>query len=200
MGKPAIDISKHEARQRLKAARKAIPATVRAAADEAICEHVISLPEYAASGLVLTYLSFGSEVNTHPLIEHAWAAGRMVAIPWCVPNTREMRWFRFDRHTELTRSPLGVMEPNPAVSTQVDPASISHALAVVPGLTFDSAGHRLGYGGGFYDTFLSEFDGFSLGLCREAQLSSSLEIAGLVDIHDQCVDVVISESGTIPRI
>lgn len=70
-------------------------------------------------------------------------------------------------------------------------------MALVPGLTFDAAGYRLGYGGSFYDTFLAMFDGVSVGLCREAQLTQTLISDGIIDTHDLLVQLVVAEQRVI---
>lgn len=197
MGTVDVDNRKRELRRRFRAIRKAIPREEREAIDAAICERVCSLQQYAEACLVLPYLSFGAEVDTHPLIERAWADGKTVAIPWCVPGTREMRWFRIDGYEGLVRSPIGVDEPNPETAEEVDITGDTAALTLVPGLTFDPYGYRLGYGGGFYDTFLSSFEGVSVGLCRECQMSPDLLAEGIIDAHDLPVRLVVTEERVV---
>ena len=68
------------------------------------------------------------------------------------------------------------------------------ALALVPGLAFDAAGFRLGYGGGFYDTFLADFPGTTVGLCRTCQLSAVPLPRGPYDLP---VGLVVTEDGDI---
>ena len=118
----------------------------------------------------------------------------MVALPWCVPGTHEMRWYRVTSFDALVRSPLGVEEPVPDPANEQLLDTGQRMLALVPGLTFDAAGYRLGYGGGFYDTFLAGFRGVSVGLCRETTLSRDLRAAGVIDEHDLPVDLVVSEA------
>ena len=68
-------------------------------------------------------------------------------------------------------------------------------IALVPGLAFDRAGFRIGYGGGYYDRFLAGFPGTSIGLAREQFLAESLEQLGALDTFDQPVDYIATESG-----
>lgn len=185
---------KKAARQHFRAVRKSISPEERARIDRAIVEWVMALPEFVACDVLLPYLSFGAEVETRDLIRGAWKAEKVVALPWCVPGTREMRWFRVSSLDNLVKSSFGVEEPVPDAASELDPSGESRILAVVPGLTFDVRGHRLGYGGGFYDAFLSSFAGVSVGLCRSAQLSH--EVAGIED-HDQAVDIVATEDGVV---
>ena len=75
--------------------------------------------------------------------------------------------------------------------------SVCDQLAIVPGLAFDRQGFRLGYGGGFYDTFLSGFAGIAAGLCREALAVDDLAAAGVLDAHDQACDLVLTDARTL---
>lgn len=189
----SIDQQKKDIRVRFKAARKTISPEERSRIDGAIRRNVVGLPEFQEAEVVLTYLSFGAEIETRGLIRDVWDAGKVVALPWCVPHTRDMRWFRITSFDGLARSSFGVEEPRPDPMNEQQLNTGEHMLAVVPGLTFDVAGYRLGYGGGFYDTFLLAFGGTSVGLCREAQLVLDLRELGIIDANDLPVDVVTTE-------
>lgn len=185
---------KRELRARLKAERDATPATERAAADAAIAERLMGLSAWDAAEVVLCYLSFGSEVETRPVIEAAWAAGKRVALPRCVPGSLAMRWHEVRDLASLERGEHGVLEPADDPATLVDPYATPSALCVVPGLGFDRAGFRVGYGGGYYDFFLYDFPGTSAGVVRSAQL---LDWIGCVEAHDRAVDLVVCEDRVI---
>ena len=182
---------KRELRRRYKEVRATLGKDGRASRDAAIADGVTRLPEYLAADTVLTYLSVGDEVDTRALVRDTWVRGKSVALPWCVPGTRRMRWFYVSSLDGLVRSPFGVEEPVPDAAREVDPKAGPGALAVVPGLSFDERGYRMGYGGGFYDVFLAEFAGASIGLCREPQMSPVGALA--LDEHDVPVDVVVTE-------
>ena len=193
-----MDTSKTEAkklrRSELRKARAALKPEERQAIDSGIAAQLLALSEYEQADLLLPYLSFGAEVDTRAIIRDAWGRGKTVALPRCVEGTRNMRWFKVESFDGLVKSPLGVEEPacNPAF--KIDPASMEGAIVLVPGLEFDRAGYRLGYGGGFYDVFLSTFDGISIGLCRDRFLCDEpIEC----DAHDLPVTMVISESQVI---
>ena len=198
-GNVAISV-KDELRAQLKRARVQRSPEERTATDAAIAARVVALPAFRAAPLVATYLSFGAEVETRGVIEAARAAGKVVALPRCVPDTRRMRWYAVctpDELAHLGRSSFGVLEPAEDPAREVDLTCCPDAVALVPGLAFDLHGHRLGYGGGFYDTFLAAFPGASIGLCREAQLVASLAAQGAVGEHDVPVDVVATEARVI---
>lgn len=190
-----IDARKRELRQHFLVVRRDLGVEARAAAGAAIASRVTSLAEYADARVVLTYLSIGDEVQTRGIIRDAWSRGKVVALPRCVPHSRRMRWYRVESLDGLERSKFGVLEPVADAAAEFDPNAVPNALAIVPGLTFDARGYRLGYGGGFYDTFLAGFGGTSVGICREAQLSASGELA--IDAHDLPVKVVVTEAQVI---
>jgi 5-formyltetrahydrofolate cyclo-ligase len=187
---------KREERERLVTLRDALPGGERASADAAILRRCRELDAWRNADVVLTYLSMGSEVDTHPLIRAAWGLGKTVALPYCVPHTRRMRWYAVDSLDGLVRSRFGVLQPDPDTFGEVE-ASGPGRLALVPALCFDRAGYRLGYGGGFYDTFLSSFEGVAVGLCRGAQLRDDLRGEGLVEAHDVPVGTVVTDAETI---
>lgn len=101
-----------------------------------------------SSGLVLTYLATSEEVNLDPLLqahpELSWG------IPRCLPQHR-LSWHDYAQ-SSCHISPYGIREPHPQ-DPQVDPQQA--VLVLIPALACDKLGTRLGYGGGYYDRFLS---------------------------------------------
>lgn len=197
MGIEAVDIRKKELRKRFRTIRKELGEERRSELDARIEENLASLPEFAEMDVLLAYLDFGPEVRTRGIIQRAWEAGKTVALPWCVPGTHEMRWFKVTSFDDLVRSSLGVEEPRPIDENEQLLGTGQRMMALVPGLTFDATGYRLGYGGGFYDTFLAKFDGVSVGLCREAQFSGDLVSEGIIDAHDLPAQLVVTEKRII---
>lgn len=193
MGNELVDERKRELRRHLREVRKDMGTEARSSADAVIEERLCASSEFLQADVLLTYLDFGPEVRTRGIIERAWASGKIVAIPWCVPGTHEMRWYKVTSFDALVRSKLGVEEPVPDDANEQPLGTGERMLALVPGLTFDPAGYRLGYGGGFYDTFLAGFDGVSVGLCRKAQLSDDLRAEGVIDEHDLPVQFVVTD-------
>ena len=187
-----VDERKAALRDRMKAVRKGIPADEREAIDAAICERIVALPAFLEADAVLTYLSMGAEIDTRRLIDAAWREGKAVAIPRCV-GPRLMRWFRISSFEGLERSPFGVEEPPIDEAAEQLLTTGERMIAIVPALAFDAEGYRLGYGGGFYDAFLADFPGVSIGLCRGAQFVESLAEEGVIGPYDLPVDQVVSE-------
>lgn len=184
-------------RARLKAERRGLDPAARASADAAIAARVRALPEWAAAPVVLAYLSMADEVDTRELVRAAWAAGKRVAAPRVV-GERAMEWRWIEPDSALETSPYGIEEPLASPDTLVDATELPAAsLALVPGLAFDADGHRLGYGGGFYDAFLAGFTGVSVGLCRDASLLESLAALGCLEAHDLAASLVVTDARVI---
>ena len=197
MGNVDVDARKRELRKCFRTIRKELGEERRAKIDAGIEACLVALPEFEQAEVLLAYLDFGPEVRTRGIIERAWEAGKVVALPWCIPGTHEMRWFRITSFDDLVRSKLGVEEPVPCDENEQLLRTGERMMALVPGLTFDPQGYRLGYGGGFYDTFLAKFGGVSVGLCREAQMSGDLRSEGIIDAHDLPAQLVVTERRVI---
>lgn len=194
-----VDERKRAARKHFKQVRHDLGTEERARVDAAIADRVVASPAWQEADVVLPYLSVGDEVDTRELIRRAWAAGKAVAVPR-VTGRRQMAWYRIVNFDDLEESGLHVEEPLPDASMLLDPAAEAAAgrrlLAIVPGLAFDAQGYRMGYGGGFYDTFLADLarlGGASIGLCHTAQLVESFSDLGVIDVHDRAVDFVVTE-------
>lgn len=192
----ASDTEKKKAlRKELLARRAALGNDARASIDGRIAEGVFALQQYKDASVVFAYASFSDEVDTWRIIDRAWNDGKTVVLPRVVPKTRLMRWFTVSLRDELSRSAWGIEEPVIDASREVDVSAFSKAnaaLALVPALAFDASCFRLGYGGGFYDTFLKDFGGYALGLGRHEFLFD--ELPG-IEAHDLPVDGVVTELG-----
>ena len=162
---PVEDIRKLKMRLRaqFRAIREEMEPSVRAAADAAIAETVRGLWQYRVSRQILVYVSTPIEVDTHRIIEQALADGKRVAVPRCVPDTRDMEFYYIESMNDLSPGSFGVLEPQP------DPARLaqdfSRSMCLIPAFSYDFSGFRLGYGKGYYDRFLAKFDGHMIGLC-----------------------------------
>ena len=98
---------------------------------------------------VFVYLSFSSEAPTQMLIERLLDAGHTVVVPRVEGDKMVAVQIEKDSQ-DFTLSDFGVLEPlGQAYEKQID-------LAIVPFLAVDEQGNRLGYGGGYYDKFLTE--------------------------------------------
>ena len=136
---------------------------------------------YRNAGTIYGYLPYNQEVRTVPMLQKALEDGKKVAVPKVYGDT-----MRFIYLTDLSRVELGycgIPEPIDDGPVADDPT----ALVLMPGLAFDKDGHRIGYGGGFYDKFLAaEPDHPTLALCYEFQMVEELPTEEF-DIPVDCV-------------
>ena len=137
---------------------------------------------YKAAKTIYGYLPYNQEVRTVPMLEQALRDGKRVAVPKVYGA--EMKFLYLD---DLTKVSKGYAEiPEPIADEPV--ADDKTALVLMPGLAFDPAGHRIGYGGGFYDKFLAaEPNHPTLALCYEFQMLPELH----TEEHDIPVDTVL---------
>lgn len=177
-----------------KAARRKILALRDAAhdpaADAAMIQTLTALDAYQKAKTLACYVSYGSEVDTHPLIARALADGKAVAVPYCVMKTHEMKMLTLSHFPDdLKPGTMGILEPDPAICPEMTPDAID--LLIVPGVGFTEGGERLGYGGGFYDRYLLRLrpDATRIALVPECLLFDALP----TEDHDQRVPVIITE-------
>lgn len=190
----AVPLDKKQLRTQLLALRRGLGPSVRAEVDARIADAVTATEEWREAPAILTYLSVRDEVDTRELVRLAREDGKVVAAPR-VTGPRSLAWYRVEAGDELEVSAMGIEEPAARGERRVDPACLDeHSVALVPGLAFDEMGYRLGYGGGFYDTFLGRFRGVSIGLCRDAALMPSLADMGALEVHDRAVGIVATET------
>jgi len=158
-------------------------------ADRDIARRLTELPQYKEASLLLAYVSQGGEVDTLQIIVRALAEGKAAACPRCRKEDHTMTFHRITALDELERGAYGIYEPR-ADAPPVLPGEFADSVCLIPGLSFDASGARLGYGGGYYDRFLAAYNGVSIGLCR-AESRSQLPLPQ--DEYDIGVDIVLSD-------
>lgn len=137
---------------------------------------------YRDSSSIYGYMSYNQEVRTLPILEQALREGKRVAIPKCYG--KEMRFIFIEDLSATKKSSFGIPEPVADGPVADDPT----ALVLMPGLAFDLEGHRIGYGGGFYDKFLAaEPDHPKVALCFDFQVVEQLQ----TEEFDIPVDLVL---------
>ncbi len=156
-----------------------------------IVEKIVKSAEYISADIVFTYINMGSEVETKQLIERAWADGKRTAVP-VAKKDRVMYFVEIESFDGMKKSALGVTEPDMPIEKQIFPTDKS--LFIVPGSMFDKERNRCGYGGGYYDTYISKNDvKNTVGICFDFQLANSIP----VEEFDRKVDRIITEKRDI---
>lgn len=183
-----IKQQKKQIRAEVKKAVSALDPDYCREADRKIIDHILSLPEYREAESIFCFVSMDTEVNTHPLIKRMLKDGKKVGVPRCLELGR-MEAFRIrSMEEDLEPGTWGILEPKESCP-QMDPASFQ--LAVVPCCTCSHDGRRLGFGGGFYDRYLSRSRAVRAIICREKIMRADIP----VEAHDLKMDIVVSEAG-----
>lgn len=147
-----------------------------------LAEQFLRSPQYQAASTIYGYLPYNQEVRTVPMLEQALRDGKRVAVPKVYGD--EMKFIYLTDLNQVEKGYSGI--PEPILDEPV--ADDKTALVLMPGLAFDHEGHRIGYGGGFYDKFLSSEPGHpTLALCYDFQMLPHLE----TEEFDMPVDCVL---------
>ena len=164
-------MNKKEMRAQIRAQKRAMTEAQIVSASARLGEKFRQSELYRNAKTIYGYLPYNQEVRTVPMLEQAIRDGKRVAVPKCYGE--EMR-FLYINDFEKEVAPGYANIPEPIADEPV--ADDKTALVLMPGLAFDPQGHRIGYGGGFYDRFLSaEPDHPTLALCYGFQMVEHLQ-------------------------
>lgn len=179
--------SKAELRDQMRKARAARDAGWVAATSRRIADRVTALPEFKRASVIGCFLSLPGEVDTRPILEAAWKAGKKVAMPARRDDGEYMpAWYSPDE--PMTREAFGLLQPlNPhwAKPDRFD-------LMLIPGVAFARNGARLGHGRGYYDRMLARLAGrldCRVGICFTAEVLPEIPVSET----DVGMDAVVTE-------
>lgn len=190
MSDESIQERKRRLRETALAGRDRLPADAHRAASDRIREQVLRLPDIAEARTVFVFVSFGSEVDTHGLIDSLLARGQQVAVPRIMDATT-IRAVPMDSWDDLAPGKWGILAP-----LRDDPAPGPFDAAIIPGVAFTESRQRIGHGRGYYDRWLEANPvGSSIALAFELQLVPELP----VEPHDRSVDRIVTEDRVISR-
>ena len=188
MSNQSIQDRKRRLRESALASREHLSAEAHRAASERIREQVLRLPEVATAETVFVFVSFGSEVDTHGLIDSLLARGQQVAVPRIMDATT-IRAVPMSSWDDLIPGKWGILAP-----LRDDPAPGPFDAAIIPGVAFTATRQRIGHGRGYYDRWLEANPvGASIALAFERQLVPELP----VEPHDRPVDMIVTEERVI---
>ena len=142
--------------------------------------------QYKNASVILTYVSKNPEVDTLHLIAQALADHKRVAVPKCV-GEHTIDFYFIKSMDDLEVSTFGVQEPIVERCRKIK--DYRNCFCIVPGMSFDTDGYRLGYGKGYYDRFLAGFTGATVGLCYSKCVRWSLPKG----FYDKPVDILVTE-------
>ena len=184
---------KHALRKIIRDKRDLLNDSEREEKAQAIKKRFFSLPEFKKARAILFYAAFGSEVPTHDMMEEALKMGKKIILPITDTETKQLVLREVHDLQSLKLNKYGIPEPSPENTIRYEAGLLD--LIVVPGVVFDACGHRIGYGGGYYDRFLEKIDP------SVPRISIAFEIQIVPEIpkeeHDLPVDKIVTEKRII---
>ena len=147
---------------------------------------------YKKAKNIMIFISFKDEINTHEFIKMALKDNKNILIPITLPKTKKLKPSQLKDFDELELGFYDILTPREEFIRYVDPKDID--LIIVPGLAFDMDGNRIGFGGGYYDRFLSTLDHITkLSIAFDFQVLDNIP-NGPLDIP---VDYIYTDKRTI---
>lgn len=175
-------------RKRMKDIRRSVNPADKMEWDEKIFKNLVSTELYKSSEMILCYISTDIEVDTRMFINYALQDGKKIAVPKC-NDDNTMCFFEISSFDSLVRSSFGIDEPSENVHRKITDDEIKNSLCIVPALSFDRYGMRVGYGGGYYDRFLQKYDTDTIGICYDICISEKIDNQA----HDVKIKNIITE-------
>ncbi len=184
-------MTRQEEKQQLRAIVRRLEAALtpeyKAKSNRAIVRRLLAMPEFQEAGTVFCFAGTAHEIDTRPILEAVLSGGKTLCLPLCTaPGRMEPRQVR--ELDCLVPGAFGIPEP-PADAPAVPADAID--FAVLPCVTCNYDGQRLGHGGGYYDRFLSQYRGGTVLLCRELLIRQEIPL----EPHDYPVPWVLTERG-----
>lgn len=175
-------MTKSELRKHIRDQKRAMTQEQILEAGQKLQELFLGTKQYADAKTIYGYMPYNQEVRTIPMMKQALADGKRVAVPKVYGD--QMRFIYITDFDRMENSDFGIPEPIDDDPVAEDP----DALVLMPGLAFDKEGHRIGYGGGFYDKFLQrEPNHPTVALCYDFQIVPEIP----VEDYDIPVDLVL---------
>ena len=174
-------MDKKELRAIIRGKKRAMTEDQICSASSRLCELFLNHPMYLNAKTIYGYLPYNQEVRTVPLLEQALRDGKRIAVPKVYGD--EMRFIYLDDLTKVGIGYCKIPEPLEDGPIADDPT----ALVLMPGIAFDALGHRIGYGGGFYDKFLAREPLHpTIALCYDFQMVDCMDTEEF-DVPVDCV-------------
>lgn len=172
-------------RREVRMAERAIPLEEKLSSDERILTRLRTLSEYQNADTVFCFVGTPHEIDTRPILLDVLASGRRLCVPRCLAGHR-MEPVVIRSLSDLSPGAYDILEPVAACqviqSDEVD-------FTVVPCLSCDRSGRRLGRGGGYYDRFLTSYRGQAAMVCRESLMRRCIP----ADLYDQTIEILVTD-------
>lgn len=150
-------MEKAELRAMLLSRRKELSPSFVFDESKKIQNYMLESEIWAEAGQVVLYSPVRNEVHTSQLFENIWSTGKTLLLPRCGEQQGEMSLVECTGHHDLDLGKYGILEPlEHCTEVAYDDPLLDPSLVIVPGVGFDKLGHRIGFGGGYYDRMLSK--------------------------------------------
>jgi 5-formyltetrahydrofolate cyclo-ligase len=180
---------KSEIRRRSLSLRDSMSPEKKKSADKKIFNYITQSSQYSDAEKILIFVTMGSEIDTLPVIGDALSRGKTVAVPFC--DGSDLRFRVIDSLDCLSVDKRGIPTAKSGCPYLTD---FSSSLCIVPALTVDRKGYRIGYGGGYYDRFLAEnTETEAVAVCYGDSVCNCLP----TDKWDVPVNTIITEGGAV---
>jgi len=187
---------KNEIREFHLSRRREMSDEQKAALDEKICGVLLSSATYRYADTILMYYAKDDEVNINSVAWAAVAAGKKVAFPKMNPDDRSMVFHYVTSPDDLEQGEYGIYEPKESLESFTVTGELQqNVICIIPAVVYDKKGFRIGYGGGYYDRYLSLFKGTKVGVEYYDFIVGTVPHGRF----DLAVDVLISEKGIYPK-
>ena len=165
----------------------------RHAISENLAKRLFTTDMWHEARIVGITISQTFEWEPRSIIEKGWQQGKTVCVPKCTPQEKKLLFYRLEHFEQLEVVYYGLLEPIPEKTTQIEKSKID--LLIVPGIVFDHRGFRIGFGGGYYDRFLSDFPNETVSLVHTSQLVERVPR----ESFDIPVKHIITENGLLTK-
>jgi len=189
-----IKVEKNALRALFAQKRQAILPEEKKTLDAKICKNFLSLASYRYADTIMLFFPKSDEPDTVPIIERALSDGKKVALPRCREHS-QMDFFVIRSLDDLEAGKFGIPAPREYCEL-VDPNDrrrFGNTVIAVPGIVFDKSGHRIGYGKGFYDRYISAYKGNTVGICYSFLLKDTIPHGK----YDTPVNALVTDKGVL---
>lgn len=187
--------SKKELRAEMQVRRRRLRVAEITRSSKALCARLLLIPEVQAAPMLAIYLACDNEIDLYEIYLTRKQEGKGIVLPRFNPETAAYEMVEItDLEADTRTGFYGIREPLITFPPLTEPRLIGRDLTwLVPGMAFDSSGHRLGRGGGYYDRLLADSDGCKIGIGYDWQVIDCVP----VNAGDVNMDLIVTDGRTI---
>jgi 5-formyltetrahydrofolate cyclo-ligase len=192
-------MDKNQLRRDILGRRDALSPSRQKEHGERVLHRLLSMEDFQRASTLFIYVSFRSELETMPIIKGLIQAGKRVVVPVTLVAEKDLLpVFITDPEEELCPGYCSIPEPRQAIWKKNAVPAVEIDMVLLPGSVFDERGGRMGYGGGYYDRFVSAKapQALRVGLCHDLQMVPEAPLQE----HDEMLDYIVTEERCITGI